>query len=107
MAVIPRGQIPYGRHAGNGPKDEQPVYEVHIRKPIVVSRYEITFDQYDDFDNETGRDLPDDEGCWDMRRAREPRLPTGSGNGVTQGLANCIELRHPERQQTDGAGRFL
>jgi formylglycine-generating enzyme required for sulfatase activity len=34
-----------------------------------MSRYEITFDQYDDFAKATGRDLPDDEG-WG--RGRQP-----------------------------------
>ena len=65
MVVIPAGRFRMGDMQGNGAKDEQPVYEVHIRKPIVVSRYEITFDQYDDFAKATGRDLPDDEGCWE------------------------------------------
>ena len=62
MVVIPAGRFRMGDMQGNGAKDEQPVHEVHIRKPIAVSRSEITFDQYDDFAKATGRDLPDDEG---------------------------------------------
>jgi formylglycine-generating enzyme required for sulfatase activity len=54
-----------GKHG----KDELPVQEVKIQKPFAVSRYEITFDQYDQFAKATGRELPDDEG---FGRGRQP-----------------------------------
>jgi formylglycine-generating enzyme required for sulfatase activity len=38
------------------------VREVHIKRPFTVSRYEITFDQYDEFAKATKRELPEDEG---------------------------------------------
>ncbi len=53
---------------GTGLNDEQPVHVVHIRRPIAVSRYEITFDQYDEFAKATGGQLPDDEGFGRGRR---------------------------------------
>jgi formylglycine-generating enzyme required for sulfatase activity len=46
-----------GKHG----KDELPVREVNFQKPFAVSRYEITFDQYDDFAKATSRELPEDE----------------------------------------------
>jgi formylglycine-generating enzyme required for sulfatase activity len=68
MVVIPAGKFRMGDTQGNGAKDEQPVHEVHIRGRIAVSRYEITFDQYDAFAKAAGRDLPDDEGWGRGRR---------------------------------------
>jgi formylglycine-generating enzyme required for sulfatase activity len=62
LIVIPAGKFRMGDIQGTGSKDEQPIHEVYIRKPIAASRYEISFDQYDEFAKATGRDLPDDEG---------------------------------------------
>ena len=68
MVIIPAGKFRMGDIQGKGAKDEQPVHEVHIRRPFAVSRYEITFDQYDEFAKATGRNLPDDEGFGRGRR---------------------------------------
>jgi formylglycine-generating enzyme required for sulfatase activity len=68
MVVIPAGKFRMGDIQGAGSKEEQPVHEVHIRRPFAVSRYEITFDQYDEFSKTTGRDLADDEGWGRGRR---------------------------------------
>jgi formylglycine-generating enzyme required for sulfatase activity len=62
MIVVPAGKFRMGDIQGIGGDDEQPVHEVHIRSPFAVSRYEITFDQYDAFAKATGGQLPDDEG---------------------------------------------
>ena len=62
-----------------GLTDEQPVHEVHIRRPIAVSRYEITFDQYDGFAKATGRQLPDDEG---FGRGRRPVIRVSWNDAV-------------------------
>jgi formylglycine-generating enzyme required for sulfatase activity len=68
MAVIPAGRFRMGDIQGKGAKDEQPVHEVHISKRFGMSRYEITFDQYDEFAKATRRDLPEDEGFGRGRR---------------------------------------
>ena len=68
MIVIPSGKFRMGDIEGTGLNDEQPVHVVHIRRPIAVSRYEITFDQYDEFAKATGGQLPDDEGFGRGRR---------------------------------------
>jgi formylglycine-generating enzyme required for sulfatase activity len=68
MIVIPSGKFRMGDIQGRGLKVEQPVHEVHIRRPFAVSRYEITFNQYDEFAKATGRQLPDDEGFGRNRR---------------------------------------
>jgi formylglycine-generating enzyme required for sulfatase activity len=69
LMVVPAGEFRMGDIQGKHGKDELPVHEVKIQKPFAVSRYEITFDQYDQFAKATGRELPDDEG---FGRGREP-----------------------------------
>jgi formylglycine-generating enzyme required for sulfatase activity len=68
MIVIPAGKFRMGDIQGIGLNDEQPVHVVYIRRPFAVSRYEITFDQYDKFAKATGRSLPEDEGFGRGRR---------------------------------------
>jgi formylglycine-generating enzyme required for sulfatase activity len=68
MIVIPAGKFRMGDIQGRGLKVEQPVHEVDIWRPFAVSRYEITFDQYDEFAKATDRQLPDDEGFGRGRR---------------------------------------
>jgi formylglycine-generating enzyme required for sulfatase activity len=68
MVVIPAGRFRMGEIQGKGIKDKQPVHDVHIGRPFSASRYEITFDQYDEFAKATGRPLPDDEGFGRGRR---------------------------------------
>ena len=79
MVVIPAGKFRMGDIQGKGRKDEQPVHEVHMRKPIAFSRYEITFDQYDEFAKAMGRDLPDDEG---FGRGRRPVIRVSWNDAV-------------------------
>ena len=67
MIVIPAGKFRMGDIQGRGLNVEQPVHEVHIRRPFAVSRYEITFNQYDEFAKTSGQ-LPDDEGFGRGRR---------------------------------------
>ena len=68
IVVIPAGRFRMGDIQGKGLNDEQPVHEVRIRRPFAVSRYEITFDQYDEFAKATVRNLPDDESFGRGRR---------------------------------------
>lgn len=41
---------------------DQPVHKVILTKDFKMSKYEVTFDQYDEFCEKTGRAKPDDEG---------------------------------------------
>jgi formylglycine-generating enzyme required for sulfatase activity len=45
-----------------GDDNERPVREVSIMQDFALSRYEVTFAEYDLFANATGRPLPNDEG---------------------------------------------
>ena len=79
MIVVPTGKFRMGDIQGKHGKNEQPVHEVHIARRFAMSRYEITFDQYDDFAKATGRDLPDDEG-WG--RGRQPVIHVSWNDAV-------------------------
>ena len=62
MVTIPAGSYDMGGLRGDGSLDEKPVHEVHISKSFALGKYPVTFDQYDKFAKDTGRELPDDEG---------------------------------------------
>ena len=62
MVVLPSGKFRMGDIQGKYGKNEQPVHEVHIARRFAISKYEITFDQYDEFASATGLKFPDDEG---------------------------------------------
>jgi formylglycine-generating enzyme required for sulfatase activity len=79
LIVIPAGKFRMGDIQGKGLTDEQPVHEVHISRRFGMSRYEITFDQYDEFAKATGRDLPDDEG---FGRGRRPVIRVSWNDAV-------------------------
>lgn len=48
--------------SSEGHKDERPEHEVKITRDFYMSKYEVTFEEYDRFCEDTGRDKPDDEG---------------------------------------------
>ncbi len=58
MIVVPSGQFIMGKQ---GEASASPIREVTIAKAIAVSKYEITFAQYDKFAELTQRPLPDDK----------------------------------------------
>ena len=47
MVVIPAGKFMMGSPDGEGDDDERPQHEVTIGRPFAVSRFEITFDEWD------------------------------------------------------------
>lgn len=51
-----------GDSQGIGDDNEKPTHEVNIPTGFYLSRYEVTFDQYDQFATETNRELPPDNG---------------------------------------------
>ncbi len=61
MICIPAGKFQMGDIQGIGNRDEQPVHEVSIQA-FAMSRYEVTFEQYDSFLKATAAKKPDDEG---------------------------------------------
>lgn len=61
---VPGGEFKMG--SGDGASDEQPVHTLQMSS-FHISRYEITFQQYDRFCRVTGRPSPDDSG-WGRKR---------------------------------------
>jgi formylglycine-generating enzyme required for sulfatase activity len=86
MVVIPSGKFRMGDIQGKHGKNEQPVHEVHIARRFAISKYEITFDQYDEFARATGRKLSDDEG-WG--RGRQPVIHVSWNDAVAYG---CVVI---------------
>jgi formylglycine-generating enzyme required for sulfatase activity len=68
MVVIPAGLFRMGDLQGVGFPNEVPVRTVRIEKPLAIGRYEVTFEEYDQFAAATGRQLPDDGGWGRGRR---------------------------------------
>jgi formylglycine-generating enzyme required for sulfatase activity len=65
MVVIPAGTFQMG---DVGIDSAKPVHTVNIRNPFALSRYEVTFDEYDKYAKLTRRELPNDEGWGRGRR---------------------------------------
>ena len=60
MVVLPAGRFRMGCVTRRDCfRDERPVHKVSILRPLAVSRYAVTFDDYDRFDGSNG---PSDEG---------------------------------------------
>ena len=63
MVVIPAGRFMMGCVSGQGCSDrEKPVHEVVIAQPFAMSKYEITFEDYDRFIHPNKVGKVDDEG---------------------------------------------
>ena len=58
---IPAGEFLMGDNYNDGWTDEQPVHAVYL-DAYSISRYEVTFEQYDIFCDDTGRNKPNDNG---------------------------------------------
>ncbi len=63
MVLVEGGTFSMGSNDGND--DEQPVHNVTVGS-FYMSKYEVTFEQYDEFCEATGRGKPDDE-YWGRR----------------------------------------
>lgn len=60
MALVEAGSFEMG--SSDGPINEQPVHTVRITCPFAVSKYVVTFEQYDVFCDEVGKPRRDDRG---------------------------------------------
>ena len=68
MVVIPAGSFKMGCVSGRSCTNaERPVHEVTI-KSFALSKYEVTFEEYDVFTDATGRERADDRGFGRGRR---------------------------------------
>lgn len=68
MLVISPGSACQGDISGAGSAAERPVRVVEFAYPFAIGRYEVTFEEYDEFAVATDRQLPSDEGWGRGRR---------------------------------------
>jgi len=59
--LVEGGTFSMGNASGYHADNEEPVHSVTLNS-FYMSKYEVTFEQYDIFCNKTGRSKPDDEG---------------------------------------------
>ncbi|MBU1880131.1 MAG: SUMF1/EgtB/PvdO family nonheme iron enzyme, partial [Chloroflexi bacterium] len=68
MVLVEAGSFQMG--AADGNPDGQPVHEVHITRAFYIAKHEVTFEQYDQFCDETvGKNRPADGGWGRGNRA--------------------------------------
>ena len=68
MVIIPAGSFRMGDIHGVGENDALPVHSVEIKRRFAIGRYEVTFEQYDQFATAMGRKFPDDRSWGRGRR---------------------------------------
>lgn len=68
MVRIPPGEFQIIDIRGYVEKDQELVQTVLIRKSFAIGRYEVTFEEYDEFARATGRQVPNDMGWGRGRR---------------------------------------
>ena len=61
MVLVERGSFNMGTPSG-GRDNERPVHKVTFTYDYMIGKYEVTFNEYDKFCEETGRSKPNDEG---------------------------------------------
>ncbi len=71
MVTLPMGTFEMGHSLGNGEPDEQPAHIVVQATPFAMGKYEITFEEFDNFATALGITVPDDAG-WG--RSNQPVL---------------------------------
>lgn len=62
MLTLPAGQFRMGDLNRLGDDNEKPILTISITRPFALSRYEVSFAEYDRFAEATGRKKPDDGG---------------------------------------------
>ncbi|MDJ0865058.1 MAG: formylglycine-generating enzyme family protein [Myxococcota bacterium] len=83
LVVIPAGRFRMGDLQGDGDPDERPAREVTFPRPFAIGRYEVTFDEYEQFCRATGNPVPDDSG---FGRGRRPVVSATWQDALAYGL---------------------
>ncbi|MCH9699361.1 MAG: SUMF1/EgtB/PvdO family nonheme iron enzyme [Gammaproteobacteria bacterium] len=61
MIVIPSGTFKMGDLQGDGYDNEKPVHDITIEKPYALSKYPVTFTEYDLYCENNALEIPDDK----------------------------------------------
>ncbi|WP_067862310.1 SUMF1/EgtB/PvdO family nonheme iron enzyme [Neptuniibacter marinus] len=103
MVLLPSGEFRMGDQAGIGDDNEKPVHLVKIRKPFALSRFEVTFAEYDTFAKATKRPLPDDEG-WGRGNQPVINVTWRDASAYVEWLSH--ETGHPYRLPTEAEWEY-
>ncbi|WP_286239640.1 SUMF1/EgtB/PvdO family nonheme iron enzyme [Neptuniibacter halophilus] len=103
MVLLPSGQFRMGDQSDIGDDNEKPVHVVTIAKPFALSRFEVTFAEYDRFAEATNRPLPDDEG-WG--RGNRPVVNVSWRDAVAYASWLKNETGHPYRLPSEAEWEY-
>jgi formylglycine-generating enzyme required for sulfatase activity len=108
MVKIPAGKFRMGhsRISGHYAIVAKPVHTVTIAKPFAMSKYEVTFEEYDRFTAETGRRSLPDKG-WGRGRHPALRVPRADVIAYTEWLSTETGKRYrlPSEAEWEYAAR--
>lgn len=92
MIALPPGKFQMGNPQGKG-GFEVPVHAVQIGRSFALGRYEVTFDEYDQFAKSINRMLPDDR---DWGRGRRPVINVSwdDANAYVKWLSEQTQKRY-------------
>lgn len=93
MVVIPAGTYQMGDIHGMGREREKPVHTVHIRNAFALGRYQVTFDDYDQYAKLINRELPSHEG-WGRGRRPLIRVSWDEAVEYTKWLSSQTDKRY-------------
>lgn len=102
---IPAGDFMMGDNFNEGDNDEQPVHRVYL-STYYISKYEITFEQYEKFCQELLLPFPDDEG-WGRGKRPVINIPWTQAKAFSSWLADKTnkEIKLPTEAQWEKAAR--
>ncbi|WP_258367427.1 SUMF1/EgtB/PvdO family nonheme iron enzyme, partial [Mesotoga sp. TolDC] len=102
MVLVERGSFTMGDTWGDGESDEKPTHKVTFTYDFYLGKYEITFDEYDDFCEATGRSKPKDE---DWGRGQRPVINVSWDDAI--GFCNWLSEKDKLPKAYDNDGNLL
>lgn len=103
---IPAGEFKMGDNIGVARPDDVPVHKVYLDE-YYISKYEVTFDQYDKFCEETSRTKPSDDNGWGRGNRPVIRVTWNDANAFCNWLSQKTgkNIHLPTEAQWEKAAR--